>query len=435
MTVRRHMRRFSRYVQTLKTIVRAALADPSAFQASDVVFAALDGQPGRELRHLVSVEDRRTAGAFFTGSRLANVITRDQFTNVLPGITCDPACGAGDLLVAASQHLPVSNDLRTTLEMWAAQLRGYDIHREFIEATRLRLILAAIRRGVTVRHPPKEDKLMSIFTDITTADGLTARLDDVHTILMNPPYGGRAAPPDCPWATGNVSAAAVFMTSIANRVEPSTKIIAILPDVLRTGSRYAKWREQVQRQLLIHLVKPIGLFDAWTDVDVFVMYAKRTSVHSNVAPTWWPEHVANARVADFFDVHVGAVVPHRDPKRGPWRRFIHARLVPPWQHYDVHQAPARRFDRRTFDPPFVVIRRTSRPDDASRAIGTIVTGDDPVAVENHLLVALPRDSSLRACRRLLKVLQADSTTDWLNTRIRCRHLTVSSVANIPWSAL
>jgi hypothetical protein len=39
---------------------------------------------------------------------------------------------------------------------------------------------------------------------------------------------------------------------------------------------------------------------------------------------------------------------------------------------------------------------------------------------------------LRDCEKLVQVLRRESTTEWLNERIRCRHLTVSAVADIPW---
>jgi hypothetical protein len=429
------MRGFSEYVQTLKTILRNALADVSLFRASDVVDAALDGQPGRELRRLVSLEERRLAGAFFTGSEIAKSIVQEHLADVRPGVTiCDPACGAGDLLVAASDLLPVSTNLATTLAIWARQLHGCDIHEEFVEVTKMRLILAAIRRGVKHRPGPKLANLTSLFTHIVRGNGLAANLDEIDVLLMNPPYGACAAPSDCAWATGSVSEAAVFTAELARKVPEKTKIVSILPDVLRTGSRYAKWREFLERDVQIDSVEVIGLFDSWTDVDVFVVGGKRVATRSNAtAAAWWPEHSECGRVADFFDVHVGPVVPHRDPHTGPWRRFINARLVPAWQRYDATGAPSRRFDRRTFMPPFVVIRRTSRPDDdRHRAIGTIVTGDKAVAVENHLLVALPHANGIEACHELLEILRADATSAWLNTRIRCRHLTVGAVSDIPW---
>jgi len=429
------MRRFSKYLQTLTTVARSALADVAAFRSSDIVAAALDGQPGRELRRLVPLEDRRLSGAFFTGSQLAKATVRKHIPAISSFTTiCDPACGAGDLLVAASDHLPLAKDIATTLESWASQLRGYDIHEEFVQATKLRLLLAAIRRGARHRPGPRIEALTAPFTGILRRDGLSASLTDVDVLLMNPPYGVTPAPNTCTWATGSVSEAAVFLADLARKVAPKTRIVAILPDVLRTGSRYARWREHLERNMTIGTVEVIGIFDSWTDVDVFVMSGNRRSPRSKAtSAVWWPAPVQGSRIADFFDIHVGAVVPHRDPKEGPWRRFIHARLVPPWQEYDVMTAPSRRFDRRTFIPPFVVIRRTSRPDDKHRAIGTIVTGSRPVAVENHLLVALPHANNLDACNELLELLQTDATNAWLNARIRCRHLTVGAIADIPWS--
>jgi hypothetical protein len=67
-----------------------------------------------------------------------------------------------------------------------------------------------------------------------------------------------------------------------------------------------------------------------------------------------------------------------------------------------------------------------------RCIGTLVTGKRPIAVENHLLVALPRDKKVGTCKELLQVLKQDSTSNWMNERIRCRHLTMGSVGDLPW---
>jgi len=428
------MRGFSEYVQTLRTLVATGLANPANFRASQPLAAALDGQPGRELRRLVSLRERRFAGAFFTGSRLASEIVRDHLSNKqFETVICDPACGAGDLLVAASERLPVVEDLKTTLNLWAANLRGYDIHEEFVVATKLRLVLAAMRRGARSGGRVTVNQLTSLFAGIVRGNGLTADYGDVGAIIMNPPYGSSLAPDGCSWATGSVSEAALFTAELCYKLHPQTRIVAILPDVLRTGTRYAKWRQNIEHWLAVDSVRMVGLFDPWTDVDVFVFSGERLprNTHGTKA-TWWVDHGFSHRVSDLFDVHVGPVVPHRDPDSGPWHRFLHARLVPPWKGFDVADAPSRRFDRRTFTPPFVVIRRTSRPDDGHRAIGTIVTGTKSVAVENHLLVALPRARGLDACLELLAVLRQDATDAWLNARIRCRHLTVGAVSEIPW---
>ena len=93
---------------------------------------------------------------------------------------------------------------------------------------------------------------------------------------------------------------------------------------------------------------------------------------------------------------------------------------------------SRRFEGKTHKPPFVAIRRTSRPEHPYRAAATIIGGDGPVAVENHLIVCEPRDGRLTTCRTLLKQLKSDRVNQHLNTRIRCRHLTVGAVAAIPF---
>ena len=74
-----------------------------------------------------------------------------------------------------------------------------------------------------------------------------------------------------------------------------------------------------------------------------------------------------------------------------------------------------------------------RSDYQVRCIGTLVTGKEPIAVENHFLVALPRDKKVGTCKKLLDVLRLESTSNWMNERIRCRHLTVGSVGDLPWS--
>jgi len=61
-----------------------------------------------------------------------------------------------------------------------------------------------------------------------------------------------------------------------------------------------------------------------------------------------------------------------------------------------------------------------------------VTSKDSIAIENHLLVAIPRDKKVGTCKKLLDLLKLDATSEWMNKRICCRHLTVSSVGDLPW---
>ena len=67
-----------------------------------------------------------------------------------------------------------------------------------------------------------------------------------------------------------------------------------------------------------------------------------------------------------------------------------------------------------------------------RAIATIITGKEEVSVENHLIVLIPHDLSLESCKELMLRLRSKETDEWLNERIRCRHLTVSALNELPW---
>jgi hypothetical protein len=79
----------------------------------------------------------------------------------------------------------------------------------------------------------------------------------------------------------------------------------------------------------------------------------------------------------------------------------------------------------------VVIRRTSRPGDAYRATATVIGGESPIAVENHLLVCEPKDRKLATCKKLMLQLKTDAVNKYLNGRIRCRHLTVQAIEELP----
>jgi hypothetical protein len=93
---------------------------------------------------------------------------------------------------------------------------------------------------------------------------------------------------------------------------------------------------------------------------------------------------------------------------------------------------SRRHEGKVYKPPFVVIRRTSRPGHPYRAAATVIAGKKSVAVENHLIVCEPKAKTLRMCKKLMVQLQTQAVNTFLDARIRCRHLTVGSVAAIPF---
>jgi len=421
---------FARYVAQLEDLL--ALSSDIEQPQLKRIDLVLDGEPSRELRRYYSLTDLRASGTFLTGSKLANTLA----ARAVPSISeswafCDPACGAGDLLVAVARYLPLETDLKRTLCEWGGRLAGFDVQPILVRAAKTRLALLAIRRGL--RHRGKDGlDLDKLFPHICVGDGTKPwQLPrGPLCVLLNPPFTRIVAPSDCGWAKGSVSQAALFIEMCLRQTKRPLQIHAILPDVLRTGSRYEKWRQFVSQRTDVGDVVRLGLFDPWTDVDVFTARFDVPGVKS--ACDWGtPPETAASSVGDKFEIRVGSIVPYRHQHEGPWAPFAHARSLPRWEL--ATNLPERiRSTERSFRPPFVVVRRTSRPGDRFRAAGTIITGDQNVAVENHLLVALPKDQTVQSCRDLLTVLRHPATSDWLNQRICCRHLTVSALRALPW---
>lgn len=430
---------FSAYTKQLERLATQTL---SALVPSDDlknhITVALDGGSSAALRRAVPIQKRRELGAYFTPSSLADEAV-EFFRESIPksAVFMDCACGAGDLLLAAARRLPVCNDLSNTLSSWAEQLIGFDLQSEFVRAAKLRLLLLAIERGATIdlASIPAEDEFLPL---LRNADGLEQTVDYTRAthIAINPSFAKQLVPDDCTWATEKVCSAAVFLHACVLNSTAGTKIVAILPDVLRSGSNYKKWREEIARHATIEEVKIIGKFDTWTDVDVFlVRLTAGAPVRKRIQSDWWKtmKGQKGTTLTDRFEIEVGRVVPHRDPKEGPWWPYIYARVLPKWKTVRIFPNH-RRFAGKVFKPPFVVVRRTSRPEDAYRAVGTVISGDNEVAVENHLIVLTPKDGLVRTCRELLEVLRTPETNDWLNERIRCRHLTVPALQDLPyWS--
>ena len=312
-------------------------------------------------------------------------------------------------------------------------LAGYDIHPEFVRATKLRLCLLAIERGTSA---PRRLDIDNLFPNITVGNGMRCSPTYAPTIgVMNPPYVRVAAFAKCKWAEGSVCAAAIFIDRWLELLPKGGRLLAILPDVLRTGSNYRAWRESVLLRARPENIGVLGKFGPSADVDVFSgLYTIGSPNVASMRRTWkWPV-ASSGTVGDRFTVRVGSVVPHRDTKFGKKYAYLHAKNTPIWS--TVERIKEKIRTRRTvFRPPFVVIRRTSSPSDAARAVGALVLGRRHVALENHLIVLRPKRGGAELCRKLLAVLNADKTTRWLNRRIRCRHLTVGAVREIPWALL
>lgn len=350
---------------------------------------------------------------------------------------CDPACGAGDLLLAAARRLPVAATVTETLEQWGRHLCGADISRSFISATRIRLALLAVSR-LGYKPAGTSLRLSALLPRFAAIDVLNEpmNLNGVTHIVLNPPFTA-ATTNASGWAVGSVTSASLFLERCIKSTLPGTRVLAILPEVLRGGARYERWRQSILSRARINEVKILGRFDRWTDIDVFLVdLTVRPAALVRTRP--WPlpvEPPRLKRLGSVFEIHVGPVVPYRDRRRGALRPYIDTRSAPRWGAMRQIREQ-RRYMGRTFDAPFVLVRRTSRPGDQHRAVATLVSVGVDIAVENHLMVLLPKDGKVVACRRLLTVLRNPRTTRWLDHRIGCRHLTVGSLSHLPmWRAV
>jgi hypothetical protein len=397
---------------------------------------ALNGGPSKELRQSLSIDLQRKYGAFFTGTELGNRLVHDINLFNDHQVFYDPCCGMGDLLLAAARKLPLCKTITLTLQNWGKKLSGTDLHSEFINGTKARLVILARKRH-------KIDILVNFdwnncFPNIRVADGLQAQkaFSKASIILLNPPFGRVMAPANCKWGMGQISEAANFLINTLESSNNGTTINAILPDVLRSGTNYQRWRNKVNDLAVIHKIETYGLFDRSTNVHVFLLKLIKNENLKVRSFNKWPDFAKdnNITIGDLFDVNVGRVVPQRDKKIGTDLIYIHPRSIPPWSIISEFSENLKH-DLKPFIPPFVVIRRTSRPGDTYRAIASIIIGRKPVAVENHFIVCKPKDNKFTTCRKLMNELKKEHTNQFLNQRIRCRHLTISSVKMIPISSI
>jgi len=387
----------------------------------------LDLKTATEINALLGRDGRRANGIFFSGpvwaDRLIERLSPESSHRIV-----DPACGIGDLLVACAKRLPLAKNPKETIEEWGRRFIAHDILPELTTVAWARLQMVANARHslesgvVEARLHPKPISFSGLDT---LHDTWKLRAKDL--VVMNPPFQRVPVPLWSKLTEGTCTAAMLFIERAIRDAPSGVEVAAILPDVLRSGARYKRFRGFLADHCDVHQFVPEGSFGGGADVDVAILVATvRHELRASVS-----ELPPEARtLGKLCKVRVGTVVPHRERTDGDASPYVDVRNTAAWAAVTPSEMVTYR--GRRFQPPFVVVRRTSSPKDRERARATLILGHKPVLVENHLLVLEPLDGLEATCRQMVEILKREQTTDWLNERIRCRHLTVESVSQIPY---
>lgn len=409
---------------------REVLVDPGddvGLKNLDLISALIDGGVSQGINEVLGRERRRSDGIFFSGpmwaSRLREAIPHGPFIRFF-----DPSCGVGDLLLEVARLDTVACELAETLADWEKRYQGADLHAPLAAVAWSRLQALAVRRHAA------EGECVTVLNQrnigFNALDSLEGpwQLQAGDCILMNPPYNSVLSPSWSKTCNGRVTAAALFLERAITDAPPGTAIVALLPEVIRSGSRFEQLRDLMASTCTVHRFEPQGRFSNEADIDVAVLSITKCDAA-------WSQSVVKVEgpgiriLDDLASVGVGTVVPYRALSGLARRPYVDVERAPVWK--EIFPGARERYLGRAFKPPFVVVRRTSSPGDRERARATVVRGKEPVMVENHLLVLIPKRQTLKNCRDLMRVLRDQRTTSWLNEMLRCRHLTVRVMKQLP----
>jgi hypothetical protein len=395
----------------------------------------IDVEASFAVERLVPYALRSEMGIFFTPEEIS-VRCADVFQSHIAGGESffDPACGSGNLLISVARQYEIKNSLLETVVFWGEKFGGCDINESFVRAAKLRLIaLAALRHDLPTISEDELCGLLCHLVNFHVGDYLIAPVGgEFDCIIANPPFGHRLASADLCWSAGKTQLAAIFVDAMIRVGKPDQKILAILPDVLRSGTRYRLWRKFVETYSYKSNVHSYGRFSQNVDVDVFLLEISVSAGKSEVEEAKWVETKKTSKnskkISDLFKVNVGPVVPHRLKDSAPLVPFVCAKSAPPFEL--IEPTAKVKFDGTLYLPPFVVVRRTSNPCDKQRLVSSVIVGEQFVAVENHLIIVRPLDGLVSTCTRLVKYLTGQAAAAQIDSMIRCRHLTKGAISSI-----
>jgi len=412
------------------TLIAAGSRDDETM-SENLVTDLMNGHATDFVYSTLSLSDRRLHGVFFSGPSWAKRILSGQKMGKWRRFI-DPSVGVGDLLIEVCSSLPLKSSAHKTIEDWSKRLIAIDLRKSFLDITWLRIQALAVHRHSIEKGQAADLVFRELPESFMVGDALTMKLDlrQHDCVVMNPPYQRIVSPAHSFVGKGKRSAAAIHLEHILLQAPPGVGIFALIPDVLRSGSSYERFRKELRRISDISSFDPFGAFGIQADIDVAILAAV-TRKPTDEKKSAEKETVQVKKVGDFFDVSVGPVVPHRTPITGQSYGYLTAKNAVVGKEISSPVEFAN-YACRLERGPLVIVRRTSSPSDKKRARSTLVTCSKALLVENHLLILKPKDKRVSTCRALLRVLEDQSSDIWLNDFIRCRHLTVGSLKQLPW---
>lgn len=182
--------KFSSYVNDVELYLKEYAKANGECLTSNHIPAILNGEAAIALNSIIPTNIRRKGGIFFTGQHLSERVAKRLIPLIKKGYSItDPACGAGNLLIACAKYLPTGDTLEDTLAIWSSRLFGNDLYHQFTRAARLRLILLAATNHKIKNIPlslPSPDKVLK---GIKPGDAFkhSIQINGQVCIVINPP--------------------------------------------------------------------------------------------------------------------------------------------------------------------------------------------------------------------------------------------------------
>ena len=209
----------------------------------------------------------------------------------LPGPVCDPACGAGALLLPPlRQHLCALADAdpRVTLAGLPRLIHGVDADPAAVWIANV--VLASELLPLVARIPEARCRPLPLFARV--GDGLKEAPCKVRAVVMNPPYGrvrlGEAE--RTRWGSylyGHANLYSLFLAAALESLEPDGVLAALVPTSFLAGRYFASLRTELARQAPLRSVTFVeergGVFAGVLQETCLAVFARRRSRRTAIA--------------------------------------------------------------------------------------------------------------------------------------------------------